>query len=116
VRELVLLYRAGLRSPLPLPLKTGATYAAQRARGTRVPGALVAAERDWVSERFDGEQADAEHVLLHGAGAPLSVLTAERPGSDERGAGWALDEEDRFGLLARRLWGRLLAAERQEQV
>jgi exodeoxyribonuclease V gamma subunit len=114
VLELLQLYRSGLRSALPLPLKAGATYAFQRARGTRIPGALTAAERDWLTDRFDGEQADAEHVLLHGAEAPLSVLTLERPWAGE--VGWASDEDDRFGLLARRLWGRLLAAERQEQV
>jgi exodeoxyribonuclease V gamma subunit len=115
VLELVPLYRSGLRSPLPLPLKTGAAYAFQRARGTRRAGALTAAERDWLNGMFDGEQADAEHVLLHGAQAPLSVLTRERPWADERGPGWADDEDDRFGVLARRLWGRLLAAERMEQ-
>ena len=55
-------------------------------------------------------------MLLHGCEAPLSVLTAARPELGERGSGWAADEQDRFGLLAWRVWGRLLAAERQEQV
>ena len=66
------------------------------------------AEREWVSGMFPGEQEDAEHVLLHGERAPLTVLTTQRPGDGEGGPGWHRDETDRFGLLARRLWGRLL--------
>jgi exodeoxyribonuclease V gamma subunit len=115
VEELVQLYRAGLRSPLPLPLKTGAAYAAQRQRRSRAPAARAAAEGEWLTGRFPGEQADAEHVLLYGAAAGLAVLTDQPPEPDERGGAWPSDEDDRFGVLARRLWGRLLAAERQEQ-
>jgi hypothetical protein len=54
-------------------------------------------------------------VLIYGGQAPLSVLTDQAPEPDERAAGWSGDEDDRFGVLARRLWGRLLAAERTEQ-
>ena len=43
--------------------------------------------------------------------APLTVLTTQRPEPGEGGPGWHRDETDRFGLLARRLWGRLLDAE-----
>jgi exodeoxyribonuclease V gamma subunit len=64
---------------------------------------------------FPGEQDDAEHVLLYGAAAPLTVLTIQRPLDGEGGTGWHADETDRFGLLARRLWGRLLDAESQVQ-
>ena len=113
--EVVGLYRAGLHAPLPLPLKTAAAYAAQRARGSRVSAARKAAEKNWLDGNFPGEQSDAEHVLLHGAGAGLGVLTAPAPEPGEQGPGWARDENDRFGVLAWRLWGRLLAAERQER-
>jgi exodeoxyribonuclease V gamma subunit len=113
--ELVTLYRSGLRFPLPLPLKTAAAYAAQRARGSRIPAAQAAAGKFWLDERFPGEQSDDEHVLVHGPAAELAVLTEQLPLPHERGEGWAADEDDRFGVLARRLWTRLLAAERQER-
>ena len=108
--ELVALYRAGLRSPLPLPVKTAAAYADRR-NHSDTPTAREGAARDWLSDRFPGEQDDAEHVLLYGPKAPLSVLTTQRPEHGEGGPGWHRDETDRFGLLARRLWGRLLDAE-----
>jgi exodeoxyribonuclease V gamma subunit len=112
--ELVALYRAGLRSPLPMPVKTAAAYAFLRDKGNGAPAARTGAERDWLSAKYPGEQADAEHVLVYGPGAPLSVLTAARPEPGEGGPGWHRDETDRFGLLARRLWGRLLDAEVQQ--
>ncbi|MGZ4590073.1 MAG: exodeoxyribonuclease V subunit gamma [Actinomycetes bacterium] len=107
LEELVALYRAGLRSPLPLPVKTAAAYAARR-NHSDTPTAREGAEQEWLSDRFPGEQEDAEHVLLYGPHAPLTVLTTQRPADGEGGPGWHRDETDRFGLLARRLWGRLL--------
>lgn len=109
--ELVALYRTGLRRPLPLPVKSSAEYAYLRYRGNGAPAARKGAETRWLSGTFPGEQADAEHVLVYGTDAPFSVLTAQRPAPDESGPGWAADETDRFGLLARRLWSRLLDAE-----
>ncbi len=50
-------------------------------------------------------------MLLYGPDAPLAVLTDEQRTPGEDGARWPPDETDRFGLLARRLWDRLLAAE-----
>jgi exodeoxyribonuclease V gamma subunit len=110
LEELVALYRTGLRSPLPLPLKTAAAYA-ERRTATDTPTARKGAEQEWAGGKFPGERADPEHVLLYGAGAPLTVLTSQRPEPGEGGPGWHRDETDRFGLLARRLWGRLLDAE-----
>jgi len=107
LEELVALYRAGLRSPLPVPVKTAAAYA-ERRNHSDIPTAREGASREWVTGRFPGEQEDPEHVLLHGERAPLTVLTAQRPADGEGGPGWHRDETDRFGLLARRLWGRLL--------
>ena len=60
--------------------------------------------------------ADALFYWLYGERAPLTVLTTQRPADGEGGAGWHADETDRFGLLARRLWGRLLDAEVSVQV
>ncbi len=111
LEELVALYRAGLRSLLPLPVKTAAQYAFLRGRGTGAPAARVGAENEWVSGKFPGEQADAEHVLVYGDEAPFTILTTPPPEPGEGGSGWHADETDRFGLLARRLWARLLDAE-----
>jgi exodeoxyribonuclease V gamma subunit len=109
--ELVDLYRAGLLAPLPLPVKTSALYAFPREKGGRAQSARTVAAKEWVGDRYPGEQADAEHVLVYGPAAPFSVLTDQRPAPDEGGPGWPEDETDRFGLLARRLWGRLLDSE-----
>lgn len=111
LEELVALYRAGLRSPLPLAVKTGGEYAILRDHGIGAPAARVGAARNWQTDRFPGEQADAEHVLIYGPEAPLSVLSSQPPQPGESGPGWQPDEMDRFGLLARRLWSRLLLAE-----
>jgi exodeoxyribonuclease V gamma subunit len=110
LEELVALYRAGLESPLPLPLKTAAAYADRRL-GAGVAVARAGAVGDWEGDRFPGERDEAVHELLYGAGAALTVLTDQAPQPGEGGPGWPVDETDRFGLLARRLWGRLLAAE-----
>jgi exodeoxyribonuclease V gamma subunit len=115
LEELVALYRAGLVSPLPLPVKSGAEYAFLRDKGTRTAGARVGAEKSWLSGMFPGEQADAEHVLIYGPDAPFSVLTDQHAAPGEGGSGWPADETDRFGLLARRLWDRLLANETSVQ-
>jgi len=112
--ELIALYRAGLVWPLPIPVKTSAEYAFPRARGGRPESARKVAERAWMSGTF-GEQTDAEHVLIYGPDAPFSVLTDQRPAPGEGGQGWPADETNRFGLLARRLWGRLLNAEQTVQ-
>jgi len=115
LNELVALYRTGLRSPLPLPVKSSAEYAFLRDTGTRTAGARIGAEKRWLTDRFPGEQADAEHVLVYGPSAPFSVLTDQAAAHGEGGRGWPADETDRFGLLARRLWDRLLANETQVQ-
>ena len=114
LEELVALHRAGLRSPLPLPVKAAGAYAERRTHSD-TPTAREGAAREWVTDRFPGEQEDPEHVLLYGERAPLSVLTTQRPEPGEGGPGWHRDETDRFGLLARRLWGRLLDAETTAQ-
>ncbi len=113
--QLVALYRAGLRWPLPVPVKTSHRYAAQRRRRMRVAGARTAAANEWVSAKYPGEAADAEHALVYGPDAALSILTDQAPAPDEGGPGWPTEETDRFGLLSRRLWTPLLEVERIER-
>ncbi|MBT0767576.1 exodeoxyribonuclease V subunit gamma [Kineosporia sp. J2-2] len=112
--ELVGLYRSGLCSPLPLPLKTGAAYAARRFRRSLVSAARAEAQKQWFDDTYPGEQSDAEHELIYGEKADLERLFEMKPEAGEQGEGWAADESDRFGRLSRRLWDRLLAAERME--
>lgn len=108
LEQLVSLYREGLRAPLPLPVKTAAEYSLRRDRNSSVHAARIAADKKWTRDRFPGEQDDAENVLVHGAGASLSALTAHLPQPGEGGPDWPDDETDRFGLLARRVWQPLL--------
>ncbi|MEJ5944116.1 exodeoxyribonuclease V subunit gamma [Pseudokineococcus basanitobsidens] len=124
--ELVGLHRAGLLAPLPLPLRTGFAYAERRRAGRSVDVARRAAAQEWEGGTYPGENAEAEHVLLHGAGSRAAVLWGTPSGPDDRepgapgvdgrapdesGPGWSPDERDRFGALARRLWDRVLDAE-----
>jgi exodeoxyribonuclease V gamma subunit len=108
VEQLVALHRTGLTCPLPLPVRTSAEYAEMRGRGRSVELARTMAAKRWDDDRFPGECSDPEHVLLHGEQAPLTVLTRQAPAP---GDGGPLDEPDRFGRLARRLWQPLLAHE-----
>jgi len=50
-----------------------------------------------------------------GDAAPLDVLLAEPAAEDEQPVGWLFDEPHQFGVLARRLWEPLRAAEKLEQ-
>jgi exodeoxyribonuclease V gamma subunit len=113
--ELVTLHRVGLRAPLPLPLKAGAAYAGERGRGSDVGQSRAKAAEEWAGRyRRRGERVHPEHALVHGPDAPLDVLLAHRPEPDEQGDGWPPDEPDRFGVLARRLWARVIQAERRQ--
>ncbi len=117
--DLAALRDAGLREPLPIPLRTAATYAASRCRGMRPDNAERAAEREWTSEKM-GERKDAEHVLLWGVDSPFETVTRARP----RPADFLTGHQDgadgpephRLGVLAMRLWSPLLAAERLDSL
>jgi exodeoxyribonuclease V gamma subunit len=104
LRDLVALYDAGRREPLPLPLKTSYAWAEARADGD---DPCEAAQAKWSTTRFHpGDQAERAHVRVWGQGAPLSVLlSAPRPGEEMPG------EDTRLGALAARLWLPVLAAE-----
>jgi exodeoxyribonuclease V gamma subunit len=104
LRDLVSLYDAGRREPLPLPLKTSYAWAEARRDGDDPHGA---AEDKWKGTNFyPGEDENAPHVRVWGDHAPLqTLLGAPPPGEQTTG------ESTRLGALAARLWLPLLAAE-----
>ncbi|MGH3412920.1 MAG: exodeoxyribonuclease V subunit gamma, partial [Marmoricola sp.] len=108
LRSLVELYDAAMSGPLPLPLKTGRAWAQQRGKGGNDIACRKAAEAEWRPYRssFPGENADATHVFVWGAGSGFDVLMEDppRPGEEYDG------EDTRLGALAMRLWQPLLAA------
>ena len=106
LRVLVRIRDAGLREPLPLALKTSATYADRR-RAVDADIAVDEARKQWEADRFAPERDEPEHVLAFGADAPLERLTDAPMRTDERFP----DETSRFGALARLIWQPLLDAE-----
>jgi exodeoxyribonuclease V gamma subunit len=115
LEQLVDVRDRGMRAPLPMPVKTAAAYATCRFAGESVEQAEATADREWADSRYSfGEAGDAEHQLVWGNGAPMSVLIDQQPSADE--ARWWLDEKTRFGQLARRVWQPLLDAERTESL
>jgi exodeoxyribonuclease V gamma subunit len=101
--DLVAIYDAGRREPLPLPLKT--SYAWHQARRTN-QDPDVAAQRPWRPDHYDGENADPAHVRVWGPNTPLSVLL-EPTGPGEHVPG----EPTRLGAYAARVWGPALRFE-----
>jgi exodeoxyribonuclease V gamma subunit len=113
LQVLVDLHDRALREPLPMACKTSAAYAeARRAGGD----ARRAACSQWESGRFDGEDADPEHVLAFGGRITFEDLLEEPPRDDERGPGWDAEEPTRFGRLAVRLWTPLLDVEERREL
>ncbi len=106
--QLIQLYRRGTTEPLPLPVKTGLAYAEARSRHTNEPNALAKARRMWQSDKFPGEDADPAFVQVWGRAVPFEDFARAQPLPGER---WSADGT-RFGQLAVRLWGPLLAVER----
>jgi exodeoxyribonuclease V gamma subunit len=106
---LIDLYERGMREPLPIACDTSAAYAQAVAAGEDGP---AAAREAWETVfRFDKEDRNPEHVLVHGEAVPLARLLEPRPRDDEQGPGWDEAETTRFGRYAMRLWRRLLAVE-----
>ena len=103
------LYERGMREPLPIACDTSAAYAQAVAAGE---DSEAAARAQWETVfRFGKEDRQPEHVLVYGDAFPLARQLDARPPDDERGPGWDETETTRFGRLAVRLWGGLLAAE-----
>ncbi|OBB57140.1 exodeoxyribonuclease V subunit gamma [Mycobacterium sp. 852013-51886_SCH5428379] len=89
--DLVAIYDAGRRQPIPLPLKTSYAWAAARAEND---DPVSAAAYRWDTKRFPGENEEPAHARVWGIGAPLSTLVDA-----------GLDD------YAVRLWAPLLRAE-----
>ena len=106
LRDIVAIFDAGRREPLPLPLKTSCAWAQKRHEG-RDPNWY--ANSKWTSPRGTtyGEDAAPAHVELWGREAPLTRLLADKPRPGEEVDG----EDSRFGALAARLWLPMFAAE-----
>lgn len=98
LRDLVKIYDAGMRGPIPLPLKTGHAWAERH----RAPeqARFKPASWKWATDRYPGEDAAPEHVLVWGERFPLKALLAIPPCPGEEIDG----ETSRLGCLARRLW------------
>ena len=102
LRDLVAIYDAGRREPLPLPLKTSFAWATARHDGFDPVGA---AGKRWRSGNYPGDDAQSAHVRAWGQGAPLTDLMQPlRPGEECPG------EDTRLGAYAGRLWLPLLRA------
>ena len=82
LRDLVAVYDAGRREPLPLPLKTSFAWAS--ARATPATTRCEAAGRSWQSGTFPGEDAEPAHVRVWGEHAPLSTPARAAPGPARR--------------------------------
>jgi exodeoxyribonuclease V gamma subunit len=103
------LHDRGMREPLPLACLSSAAYARAAATGK---DPAQAARRQWESGfRYDGEDSQREHELVHGGALSFDELLALKPRADEAGEGWEAAETTRFGRYARRLWDGLLAHE-----
>ncbi|MGH3458359.1 exodeoxyribonuclease V subunit gamma [Aeromicrobium sp.] len=102
LRDLVAMYDAGMRGPLPLPLKTGHAWASMR----RDVSARAAALKEWKTSDLSWlkEDGDPFHVRVWGSQAPFGLLLRDPPGPGEAFA----DESTRLGALARRLWQPML--------
>jgi exodeoxyribonuclease V gamma subunit len=101
--DLVALFDAGRREPLPLPLKTSYAWA-ERRYGGKDPEKY--ARSKWESNKWDGEDRDKANVRVWGSNPRFDVLLdPPRPGEEMPG------EDTRLGALAARLWLPVLAAE-----
>jgi exodeoxyribonuclease V gamma subunit len=103
LRDLVAIYDAGMREPLPLPLKTGHAWATANPRNARPK-----AENCWSRGKFGNENEDDAHVRVWGPDAPLARLLEQRPLPGEEVAG----QDTRLGALACRLWKPILERSR----
>jgi len=105
LRDLVRLYDAGRREPLPLPVRTSFAWA--DARNSDRDPIKVAGFRWNSQDNYRGENAEPAHERVWGTRARLDVLLGPpHPGEEIPGEG------TRLGALAARLWGPLLRSER----
>jgi exodeoxyribonuclease V gamma subunit len=106
LRDLVAIYDAGRREPLPLPIKTSYAWACARHCGDDPERA---ASFRWRSGMYPAEDQDPAQVRAWGQGAWLSALMQPlRPGEEYDG------ETNRLGAYAARLWLPMLRSERSQ--
>jgi exodeoxyribonuclease V gamma subunit len=104
LRELIAIYDAGRREPLPLPIKTSYAWAAARHEGDDPERAAL---YRWKTDRYPGEDEAPAHVQAWGKNTRLSELMQPlRSGEQYDG------ENNRLGAYAARLWLPMLRAER----
>ncbi|MCX2929123.1 exodeoxyribonuclease V subunit gamma [Mycobacterium sp. CVI_P3] len=98
LRELVAIYDAGRREPIPLPIKTSHAWAVARISGQDPRGEA------WSKWRYERDDPAIERVWGRDPGLD-PLLTPVRPGEEADG------ETTRLGAYAARLWAPLLRAE-----
>ncbi len=105
LEDLVAIYNAGRREPIPLPIKTSYAWALARHCGD---DPVSAALGRWKSSDWSpGEDQTPAHVRTWGRNARLADLMQPlRPGEECEG------EDNRLGAFAARLWLPMLRAER----
>jgi exodeoxyribonuclease V gamma subunit len=109
LQSLVDLFLRGMREPLPLYLKTSASWADAVDRG-RDPAADASSA--WTSGyRYVGEDKDAEHLLVLGDDVAFDDVLGICGSPVGEEGDWQASEATRFGVYARRLWDGLLAHE-----
>jgi exodeoxyribonuclease V gamma subunit len=102
--DLVAIYDAGRREPIPLPIKTSYAWAVARHAGE---DPMRDATYRWKSGNYPGEDEAPAHVRAWGRYAPLDdLMQTLRPGEEYGG------ENNRLGAFAARVWLPMLRAER----
>ena len=103
LRDLVTIYDAGSREPLPLPVKTSYAWAEARHGGDDPERA---ASYRWKSGMYPGDDEQPAHVRAWGQGTWLrDLMQPLRPDEEFEG------ETNRLGAYAGRLWLPMLRAE-----
>jgi exodeoxyribonuclease V gamma subunit len=104
LRELVAIYDAGRREPIPLPAKTSYAWATARFAGKDPERA---AQYPWKTNTYPAEDEAPAHVRAWGKHARLTDLMQPlRPGEEYD------SEDNRLGAYSCRLWLPMLRAER----
>jgi exodeoxyribonuclease V gamma subunit len=105
LRELVAIYDAGRREPIPLPAKTSYAWATARFAGK---DPVRAAQYPWKTNTYPAEDEAPAHVRAWGKHARVSDLMQPlRPGEEYD------SEDNRLGAYSCRLWLPMLRAERK---
>jgi exodeoxyribonuclease V gamma subunit len=104
LQDLVAIYDAGRREPLPLPLKTSFAWAGARHHHD---DPVEAARKKWKSGSYPAEDAEPAHERVWGPRPALEKLLGPVPPGEE-----VEGEQTRLGALAARVWLPLLRCER----